>query len=263
MRYAKYGRFALAALLIAAPLRIANAADMAVKAPPPPPEVLSWTGFYIGVHAGSGSNRGNLRADYLPFPLFGLNPTLATSSEVGTLGGGQIGYNWQAGPNWLIGVEGDVSKTVIDTDLTAIPTNFGTGTPDTAQPTTWTRNLEWLASARGRLGFIPTSNLLLYVTGGGAWGGFHYNASFLNATAGSNNWIVPFNKTQSGYVVGGGVEWMAAAHWMLRAEYLFYRLSGTSNLASNPAFLTPPFPILFTWNSTNTNVVRLGASYKF
>ena len=261
MGYAKYGRFALAALLIAAPLSIANAADMAVKAPPPPPEVWSWTGFYIGVHAGSGSNRGNLRADYLPFPTFGLDPTVATSSELGTLGGGQVGYNWMVAPNWLIGFEGDGSKTIIDSDLTAIPIIFATGLPQIVQPTSWTRNLEWMASARGRLGLIPTPNLLLYATGGAAWGGFNYNAQFVNTTAGSNNWIAPFSKTQSGYVVGGGAEWMASAHWLLRAEYLFYRLPGTSNLANNPAF--PTFPIQFTWNATNTNVVRLGASYKF
>ncbi len=54
---------------------------------------------------------------------------------------------------------------------------------------------------------------------------------------------------------------MASPHWLLRVEYLFYRLNGTSNLASNPGF--PLNPILFTWNSTRTNVVRVGASYKF
>jgi hypothetical protein len=48
---------------------------------------------------------------------------------------------------------------------------------------------------------------------------------------------------------------------MLRGEYLFYRLSGTSNFANNPVFAG--FPILFTWSSTNTSVVRVAASYKF
>jgi outer membrane immunogenic protein len=240
----------------------ALAADMAVKAPPPPPApAWSWTGFYIGVHAGGGWSRGDLRADYLPFPEFGLNPTLATSNGSGALGGGQAGYNWMAAPSWLIGVEGDVSKTRINSSLTAIPTAFVTGLPVPAQPTTWSRNLEWLASARARLGYTPTPNMLLYVTGGAAWGGFNYNASFVNLTAGSNNWMAPFSKTDSGYVVGGGAEWMVAAHWMLRAEYLFYHLSGTSNLATNPVFTINP--IQFTWNSTNTNVVRVGASYKF
>jgi len=107
----------------------ALAADMALKAPPPPPPAPSWTGFYIGVHAGGGWNRGNLRADYLPFPTFGVNPTLATSTGSGALGGGQVGYNWQAGPNWVVGVEGDISKTGINSTLIVIPTAFATGLP--------------------------------------------------------------------------------------------------------------------------------------
>jgi hypothetical protein len=53
---------------------------MLLKAPPPPPApAWTWTGFYVGVHAGGGWSRGNLRADHLPFPLFGLNPTLAVT----------------------------------------------------------------------------------------------------------------------------------------------------------------------------------------
>ena len=106
-----------------------------------------------------------------------------------------------------------------------------------------------------------TPDLLLYATGGFAWGGVNYNASFFNNAGGSNLWQAPFGETQSGYVAGGGAEWMASPHWLLRVEYLFYRLNGTSNLASNPGF--PLNPILFTWNSTRTNVVRVGASYKF
>jgi hypothetical protein len=116
-----------------------------------------------------------------------------------------------------------------------MPTAFGTGLPVPAQPTTWTRNLEWLASARVRLGYTPTPNALLYVTGGGAWGGFNHNASFVNPLAGSNNWMNPFSKTDSGYVVGGGAELMVAAHWTVRAEFFFYHLSGTSNLANIPS----------------------------
>jgi len=260
MKYNVICVLAATALLIAAPLSTAGAADMRLKAPPSAP-AWTWTGFYIGAHAGGGWSKGDLRADYLPFPTFGLFPTVATSSGSGALGGGQAGYNWMAAPNWLIGVEGDFSKTGINSSLTVSPTSFPTGLPNLVQPTTWTRNLEWLASARARLGYTPTPNMLLYVTGGAAWGGFNYNGSFVNTAPGSNNWMAPFSKTDSGYVVGGGAEWMVAAHWVLRGEYLFYRLSGASNLANNPVF--PTFPVLFTWNSTNTSVVRVGASYKF
>ncbi len=32
--------------------QVASAADMAVKAAPPPAPLPTWTGFYVGVHAG-------------------------------------------------------------------------------------------------------------------------------------------------------------------------------------------------------------------
>jgi hypothetical protein len=50
-------------------------------------------------------------------------------------------------------------------------------------------------------------------------------------------------------------------NWTVRAEYLYYRLSGKSNLATNPVF--PAFPILFSWNATDTHTVRVGVNYKF
>src|SRR5262245_50010759 len=51
----RFGLLAVAGLL--AFTSLASAADMPVKAPPPPPPpapVFSWTGFYIGGHAGGG-----------------------------------------------------------------------------------------------------------------------------------------------------------------------------------------------------------------
>src|SRR5438552_13543429 len=46
----------------------ASAADMAIKAPPPPPvEVWNWTGFYIGLNAG-GSWTDNRRDYFLGLP---------------------------------------------------------------------------------------------------------------------------------------------------------------------------------------------------
>jgi outer membrane immunogenic protein len=46
------GGVAVSALLIAAPLSAASAADMALKAPPPAPVVWSWTGGYVGGNVG-------------------------------------------------------------------------------------------------------------------------------------------------------------------------------------------------------------------
>ena len=86
----------------------ALAADMAVKAPPPPPVAApyNWGGFYIGGNAGYGwgsnsdpsssfvDNNGIGMAAYFA----GGNPVPNVSPK-GALGGVQIGYNWLATPN--------------------------------------------------------------------------------------------------------------------------------------------------------------------
>lgn len=249
---------AAAAAILAAP---AMAADLPVKAPAYKAPAYDWTGFYIGGHVGGGRNSGNLRADYLPFPNFNVFPTLANSSATGVLGGVQAGYNWQFASRWVLGVEGDFSGTRMNSSLTVVPQSIIPPVLIPNQPTTWSRNLNWLATARARLGYTVAPAVLLYATGGAAWGGFDYNASFVNTAPGSNNWANPFSATSSGYVVGGGGEWMLTNNWTVRAEYLYYRLSGKSNLATNPTF--PTFPILFAWNATDTHTFRVGVNYKF
>ena len=123
---------AIAAMLMAT--GSAFAADMPVKAPAKAPSpVSSWSGFYLGVHVGAGWTKGNLGASYFG-PGFVLDPTVASSTGRAALGGAQIGYNWMAAPAWLIGVEGDISKTNLDAFLSVAPTLGGVPVP--SQPTT-------------------------------------------------------------------------------------------------------------------------------
>src|ERR1700730_4212330 len=86
---------ALAALAIAAP---ASAADMPTRGPvykAAPAPLFNWTGFYVGGNAGySWPDDAN------------LNPK-------GWSGGGQVGYNWQYAPNWVFGLEADMSGSDI------------------------------------------------------------------------------------------------------------------------------------------------------
>src|SRR6478609_8382098 len=89
----------LIALGISAP---ASAADMAVKAAPPPyvAPIYNWTGFYIGGNGGWGQSNSCLNFD--GFGIFGFADGCASRS--GGLIGGQIGYRWQAG-QWVFGLE--------------------------------------------------------------------------------------------------------------------------------------------------------------
>ena len=96
----------------------AFAADMAVKAPPAAPApVYNWTGWYVGVNAGASF--GNVKTDFDVAPVTvhttggdipvtgDLFPKSDTVWPSGFMGGGQIGYNWQYSPIWVVGLEAD------------------------------------------------------------------------------------------------------------------------------------------------------------
>jgi outer membrane immunogenic protein len=68
-----------------------------------------------------------------------------------------------------------------------------------------------------------------------------------------------FDTYRSGFVVGGGLEWLMAQNWTARAEYLFYNFSNNSN---GSGFIFPS-GINVLAKERDINVFRLGASYKF
>ena len=80
---------------------VAGAADMAVKAPPPPPvPMFSWTGFYVGGNIGGAWSNSNW-TDTLFLTRFNNN-----NNNGVFIGGGQIGGNYQVG-QFVIGGEWD------------------------------------------------------------------------------------------------------------------------------------------------------------
>jgi outer membrane immunogenic protein len=111
------------------------AADIPVKAPAPAPApVYNWTGWYVGVNAGA--SMGNVKTDFNVAPVTVatniLNhhtvhiPGFAGSNTEwpdGFMGGGQIGYNWQFSPVWVVGLEADF-QGALEKDHTTLTDNF-------------------------------------------------------------------------------------------------------------------------------------------
>lgn len=132
--------------------------------PPPAPSLVSWSGFYAGVHGGWGWGKTEFR-DPISNPAF--NPSFAYYN--GPLAGGQFGYNWQQG-NFVFGGEIDGSwsfvrgNTSTNTGLISSSTNNGLG-------------YTGLATATGRLGYA-SGQWLAYVKGGGAWAHMELSSKF-------------------------------------------------------------------------------------
>ena len=233
----------VAAVSSVAFIQFASAADLPRKAPQaytPPPPVWSWTGFYIGVNAG-----GSIGRDPSSFYQDLALQATHTLSPAGFIGGGQLGYNWQFAPNWVLGVEGDfqgASQKDSSSDRGLAGTTF-----------TVTQKVEWFATARARLGYT-NGDWLWYITGGGAW------AKVVNDLA-VNGSIPTTNFNQSGWTIGGGVETHLTGGWTAKLEYLYLDLGSFTDVATT----NPPFPPLTVTQTSDVrdHIIRVGLNYKF
>ena len=160
--------FAVSAMMLSP----ASAADLMVKAKPVP--IYDWTGFYAGVNVGYGwadrdlSFFPNDDATRLWSAFDGIPPPTSFNTS-GALGGLQFGYNRQLGAGWLVGLEADFAWSGIK----------GSGISSGALPPVpipgpysapFDERIDWFGTVRARLGYLPTSTLLTYVTGGLAYG---------------------------------------------------------------------------------------------
>jgi len=144
----------------------------------PTPVVFGWTGFYVGDNGGyawgdrtANLNPGDSTAVLAISPVAGgSRPPLASYDVHGGFGGFQGGYNWQFNRNWLVGVEADYDWSRIRG--TGTSSFFLNGTPSTFQVN---QNVTSFGTVRGRLGWVPLPNVLVYGTGGFAYG--HVNES--------------------------------------------------------------------------------------
>jgi outer membrane immunogenic protein len=263
-------RLAIAIATIALIGTSAFAADMAVKAPlPAPTPVSSWTGFYFGINAGVAwglDNNPQFSQTPVGFTVFDPISPANSTSQLGGVGGFQAGYNWQFAPSWLLGVEGDFSwVSGVNNNITVVTLTSG-GVPQAGHGLVMGSSLDWLSSARARLGYV-TNNYLWYVTGGGAWGEVAYSGQVVAPGFNTNSIVVPeFRHTSSGWVAGGGVEVMATANVLLRLEYLFYQLSSGPSVTAQCPACTPTAldgPGNFSWGRSDIQVVRAALSYKF
>ena len=107
-------RLSRLALLLSAGLYIGLGATAfaAKKHPAPPPSppmpVFSWTGFYVGGNVGYSFGRADTTYASTGLTAFGMPPSFSTRQWLdGVIGGVQFGYNWQAGPSWVYGLETD------------------------------------------------------------------------------------------------------------------------------------------------------------
>ena len=268
MRASTFKVIATAVFAVVTAISTASAADLAArpytKAPPALVEVYNWTGFYIGGNVGYSWGRSRDTSTLTNTAGTVLFTSIDRSDLNGVVGGGQIGHNWQV-QNWVWGLEADIQGTDEHgsrafTCPTAIctPSAIILVAPGPTVPVSLNQKLEWFGTVRGRAGVLVTPKVLLYATGGLAYGEVKSTETVGVLTGFSNSDI------RVGYTVGAGVEGVIGGNWTAKLEYLYVDLGKVSSsfLTTAPAFGGGVLTSNFSSRITD-NVLRVGINYRF
>jgi outer membrane immunogenic protein len=164
-----------------------------------PYPALNWTGFYFGANGGGAWGASSDQLAYATNSFGGLAPS-------GGFGGGQFGFNWQGFLGYrplVLGIETDLQGSAIEEK----------GIDRTSA--TYKSNLDYFGTVRGRVGYAADS-VLLYFTGGFAYGAVKNNV--VNPT------VFSIDRTDTGYTLGGGLEYKITPAWSIKTEYQYIDL---------------------------------------
>ncbi len=223
------------ALLVDGSTKAVDAADVLTKAPPPTaPSEYDWSGFYVGGHVGGSQGRGTST-------LSDPNPFGVGNSFGSLYGGVQAGYNYVFPSRLLLGAEADITFPNFQTYADGLIFTGGT-----AQGTTVTDQIDYIATLRGRFGYA-FDRWLIYGTGGFAWS----QARFGETNAGGDEDLILLTRT--GWTLGLGAEVAIAPDWTVRIEYLYDRFGAAAGVFPSGTGYQSVFDI---------NTLRFGLNYK-
>ena len=250
------------------------AADLPRHAPPtavPIAPVFTWAGFYFGTNTAVINVHGTIRTygnapNTLSEIASGQRPSSVSSDNTNFASGAQIGFNTQFGST-VIGVEADLTYG----GVSRREISFGA----LNEPNIFRQDLDWLGTARGRVG-VAFDQVLVYATGGLAFADVTNRVSFHRPTDSAFQYLGRSSDWAVGYAVGGGVEFMlpaalerfsfigrliGASSVTVRAEYLYFDLGEKSVIVNAlPGVALNSFTSHF---ETRGHIGRVGFNYRF
>ena len=240
------------------------------------PQVVSdWSGPYVGIALGAKS----AATTWTTTSTSDLPGTIIDASSpsnfepAGVRAGGYAGYNWQ-NQAWVYGVEFDVASANSAATRAGIPgCAISCFVPATGPGVDLASvKMGWDASARARLGYLVTANLLLYGTGGVAWQAIRTSGLCQHSFTDPQCFLAagePFDfktnsKTLAGWTVGGGFESKVYANWLVRGEYRYAQFGSFNGLLNFGSTGAPPGTDYSRYNlSLNTHIATFGIAYRF
>lgn len=216
-----------------------------------------WSGVYLGVHAGHAW--ADVDASLVhPFPAVpgGVTSDGGSMTDSGWLGGAHLGASYQLG-SVVLGLEADVSAADLKAS-DAFRMDFDTDWATSVK-------LDHFGTVRGRLGFT-TGPVLLYATGGLAWGKSEMSMDTISITGPVVMSQLSASKMHVGWTAGLGAEWMLSDNVTVRGEWLYVDLGSANYDPSGTAYAGTPgaFPHQEKASADlDFHTVRVGLSYRF
>jgi outer membrane immunogenic protein len=256
-----------AAIVLAA--ASANAADLSRPAYAPPPPAYSWSGFYIGGNVGyswgNAKYDSNTSVTALGVSLAGTS--ISESQKInGAIGGVQTGYNYQLGA-WVWGWETDFQASG-EKGGSTLGGSLATTVGPVPVTVTTDHKLQWFGTARSRLGFLWSPNVLVYGTAGVAYGQVKDSATLSVGTAPvTAGAIGTFKDVKAGWTAGAGIEGALGGGWSAKLEYLYIDLGKTEQTGATTVNVAGVGTVIAANASqtfrTTDNIVRVGLNYKW
>jgi len=234
--------------------------------------VENWTGFYVGVNAGAlwtnhdfstVENTGTHSSIPANLALISAAGT-GSSNKTGFIGGGQIGYNWQAPASaWVFGLEADISGVASDSTRTGAGTLSPLNIPFSISNS---GKYDWMATIRGRIGYAADKSLL-YVTGGLAVADLKLTSTYVDsgvpviAPPGAGSGTT--SSTKTGWTLGGGWEYAFAPAWSAKLEYLYVHFDGTNLNYAITDSIGGTNAVHVNGSFDQNHIVRVGVNYRF
>jgi len=209
-----------------------------------------WTGAYAGLNLGSIWTGSHLTANQNNFiPDSGTYSQNINSTNVNP--GFQFGYLQQLSQNWVVGGEADFSYPA--TSNTYTNTSQDTGAFDRFNVR---NNLQ--GSLRLRAGYA-IDRFLPFITAGVSFAsmGLYYDNEEQNSANAYST-----STTQTGWVLGGGLEYGVLDNLSVRTEYLYTDYGNALNMGMpNVAGFSDPNGAAHV--NMSTNVLRAAVNYRF
>ncbi|MBN8607923.1 MAG: porin family protein [Caulobacterales bacterium] len=179
-------------------------------------------------------------------------------------GGVEAGFNIQRGP-MVFGVDGQVAYAGQRSRSTSFyVADMGYDGTDSVES-----ELEWFGTARARLGYAASPNLMVYGAGGIAFG--QVNTTAINDVGYDSDFIVyeaegREERTELGWTVGVGGQWAVNDRWSVTAEASHINLDDSqthmTTTYSDFGWGTPGDDVGEVTSKNDVNIFRVGVAYR-